>query len=53
LNPSFLWLLYMGYLKETAFRWRWTCQPYTPAALYPQEDSWYSILLEATSNLRL
>jgi hypothetical protein len=27
---------------------RWGCQPYAPAALYPQEDSWYSLLLEAT-----
>jgi hypothetical protein len=25
------------------------CQPYSPAALYPQEDSWYSFLLEAES----
>jgi hypothetical protein len=25
------------------------CQPYAPAALYPQEDSWYSFLLEAES----
>jgi hypothetical protein len=24
-------------------------QPYAPAALYPQEDSWYSFLLEAES----
>jgi hypothetical protein len=23
--------------------------PYAPAALYPQEDSWYSFLLEAES----
>jgi hypothetical protein len=25
------------------------CQPYAPAALYPQEDFWYSFLLEAES----
>jgi hypothetical protein len=25
------------------------CQPYTPATFYPQEDSWYSFLLEAES----
>jgi hypothetical protein len=23
------------------------CQPYAPAAFYPQENSWYSFLLEA------
>jgi hypothetical protein len=22
------------------------CRPYAPAALYPQEDSWFSFLLE-------
>jgi hypothetical protein len=25
---------------------RWICQPYMPAALYPQEESWYSFLLK-------
>jgi hypothetical protein len=25
--------------------------PHAPAALYPQEDSWYSFLLEAESTL--
>jgi hypothetical protein len=25
------------------------CQPYAPGAFYPQEDSWYSFLLEAES----
>jgi hypothetical protein len=24
-----------------AHRWRWGCQRYAPAVLYPQEDSWY------------
>jgi hypothetical protein len=28
---------------------RRNCQTYTSAALYPQEDSWYSFLLEAES----
>jgi hypothetical protein len=32
---------------------RWDCQPYAPAGqpatLYPQEDSWYSLLLEVGS----
>jgi hypothetical protein len=30
-----------------AHRWRWHRQTYAPAALYPQEDSVYSFLLEA------
>jgi hypothetical protein len=30
-------------------RWQWGCQPHMPTALYPQEDSWYSFLLEAES----
>jgi hypothetical protein len=25
---------------QSAHRWRWGCQPYAPAALYAQEDSW-------------
>jgi hypothetical protein len=25
------------------------CQPYAPAAFYPQQDSWYSFLLEPES----
>jgi hypothetical protein len=33
--------------RQLAHRWRWSCQPYAPAALYSQEDSWYSFLLEA------
>jgi hypothetical protein len=41
-------------LRQTANRWRQGCQPYAPAALYPQEVfiykvSWYSFLLEAES----
>jgi hypothetical protein len=35
--------------KRSVQRWRWDCQPYAPAALYPKEDSWYSFLLEAES----
>jgi hypothetical protein len=34
------------FCSQSAHRWRWECQPYAPAALYPQEDSWY---LEAES----
>jgi hypothetical protein len=30
--------------RQSAHRWRWECQPYAPASLYPQEDSWYSFL---------
>jgi hypothetical protein len=37
------------FFRQSAHRWRWGCQPYAPAALYPQEDSWYSFLLEAES----
>jgi hypothetical protein len=33
--------------RQSARRWRWGCQPYAPAALHRQEDSWYSFLLEA------
>jgi hypothetical protein len=44
-------------LRQTANRWRHGCQPYAPAALYPQgffifKDSWYSFLLEAESTPR-
>jgi hypothetical protein len=35
--------------RQSAHRWRWGCQPYAPAALYLQEDSWYSFLLEDES----
>jgi hypothetical protein len=33
------------FCKESAHRWRWGCQPYVLATLYPQEDSWYPLLL--------
>jgi hypothetical protein len=35
--------------RHSAHRWRWGCQPYAPAALCPQEDSWHLFLLEAES----
>jgi hypothetical protein len=34
---------------QSAHRWRWGCQPHAPAALYTQEYSWYSFLLEVES----
>jgi hypothetical protein len=33
--------------KHSAHRWRQGCQPYAPAAIYPQEDSWYLFLLRS------
>jgi hypothetical protein len=41
-------------LRQMANRRRQGCQPYAPAALYPQfslffKDAWYSFLLEAES----
>jgi hypothetical protein len=35
--------------RHSAHRWRQGCQPYAPAAFYPQEDPWYSFLLEGES----
>jgi hypothetical protein len=35
--------------RQLVHRWRWGCQPYSPAALYPQEDSSFAFLLEAES----
>jgi hypothetical protein len=35
--------------RQSAHRWRWGCQSYAPVTFYPQEDSWYSFLLEAAS----
>jgi hypothetical protein len=37
---------------ESRLIWWSGCQPYAPAALYPQEYSWYSFLLEAESTHR-
>jgi hypothetical protein len=36
--------------SQSPHRWRWGCEPHTSSAHYPQEDSWYSFLLEAESN---
>jgi hypothetical protein len=33
--------------RHSAHRWRQGCQPYVPASFYPQQNSWYSFLLEA------
>jgi hypothetical protein len=40
--------------RQSAHRWRWGYQSYAPAALpsSPQEDCWYSFLLEAESTRR-
>jgi hypothetical protein len=35
--------------RQSTLRWRWGCQPYAPAVLYRQEDSWCSFLFEAES----
>jgi hypothetical protein len=35
--------------RHSAHRWRQGCQPYAPAAFYPQRTSWNSFLLEAES----
>jgi hypothetical protein len=35
--------------RQLAHRRRWGCQIYALAALYPQDDSWYSFLLQAKS----
>jgi hypothetical protein len=38
--------------RQSANRWRWGCQLYEPAALYPHKDSLYSFLLKALSTPR-
>jgi hypothetical protein len=35
--------------RQSAHRWRWCCEAYSPAVLYRHEDSWYSFLLQAKS----
>jgi hypothetical protein len=35
--------------RYSAHRWQQVCQAYTPDALYPQEESLYSFLLESES----
>jgi hypothetical protein len=45
-RPTGLWDMEAPtFSRQSAHRWRWVCQPNTPTALYPQEDSWYSFLL--------
>jgi hypothetical protein len=45
-RPTGLWEVEGPTLsRQSVHRWRWGCQPYAPATLYPQEDSWYSFLL--------
>jgi hypothetical protein len=39
----------LAFSRQSAHRWRWGCQSYAPAAVSPQEGSWYSFLLEANS----
>jgi hypothetical protein len=34
---------------QSTHRWWYGWQPYVPAIPYPQEDSWYSFLLQAES----
>jgi hypothetical protein len=49
-RPIGLWVVEAPTLStQSAHRWQWSCQPYVPAALYPQEDSWQSFMLEADS----
>jgi hypothetical protein len=35
--------------RHSAHRWRQGCQLHSPAAFYPQEDSWYTFRLEPES----
>jgi hypothetical protein len=46
-RPIGLWGIAPTFSRQSAHRWRRGCQPYSPTALYPQEDSWYPFLLEA------
>jgi hypothetical protein len=32
--------------RQSGHRWRWGCQPYAPAVLHPQEDSWIPAFLK-------
>jgi hypothetical protein len=38
--------------RQSAHKWRRSCQNYAPAAPLPPEDSWYSFVLEAESTPR-
>jgi hypothetical protein len=46
INKFFWDVVAPTYSRKSAHRWRWGCQLYAPATLYPQEDSWYSLLLQ-------
>jgi hypothetical protein len=49
-RPTELWdVQARTFSRQSVHRWQWGCQPCVPAALYPQEDSWYSFLLKAES----
>jgi hypothetical protein len=48
-RPIGLWDKVPTFSRQSAHRRRRSCEPYTPAALYPQEDHWYSFLLEGGS----
>jgi hypothetical protein len=37
------------FTRQSDHRWRWNYQTYAPAALYTQEDSWCSFLLQDVS----
>jgi hypothetical protein len=45
-RPIGLWdVEALTFSRQSAHRWRWSCQPYAPAALYPQEHSWYLLCI--------
>jgi hypothetical protein len=49
-RPIGLWYVEVPtFSRQSARRWRWSCQRYALAAFYLQEDFWYSFLLEAES----
>jgi hypothetical protein len=49
-RPIVLWdVKAPTFSRQSAHRWWWSCQPYASAALYPQKDSWHSLLLKAES----
>jgi hypothetical protein len=49
-RPIGLWHVAPTFSRQLAHRWRWGCQPYAPAVLYPQGDSWYSFILTTEWN---
>jgi hypothetical protein len=40
-----------SHIIQTAQRFWWGCQPYVPATLYPQEDSWYTFPYSVAGNI--